>query len=1127
MKTAGNPKSSEARLPPKGASSRPGKADGGVARHVFWLASLMFFLSGATGLAYQVIWFKRFGHVWGSSSLAFASVGGSFLFGLGVGAYLFGRIADRLERPLRWYGFCEMAIGIAALVIPLEIQWLIAWSAGFYAFLPNEPLARYLLQFAVTLLVVGPPCVLMGGTLPLLIRALTAREGALDQATGWLYAINTFGAAAGCYLAGFVLLPMIGLLQTNYLAAALNVTIGLGALALSPRARARKKQHVAPPPAEPATGWTMSMFGLYSAVALSGLGALMLEMTWSRQLALVLGGSTYSYSATLFVVLVGIAAGSLLFHLVLRPIALNPWLPVITISALAASCLASRMLLPWLSNRVGAWYDVRASLVGNAGVCLAAGALVELIPALAMGILFPLFVDLTRARASRVGRTVGDVYAWNTFGSIVGASLTSIVLFPRIGTAGSLALATALYVVTLVLVLPMRSIADYLRAAVGAALGAGAIAGILMPQNPLLTNMGTYLYGYRPNALQGVELEYFKEGASTNVVVSKLPDGSPCLRVNGKIDASRGSDMTMQLGMAYLPRILRPKARDVLVIGFGSGTATGASLLFKDAHVTCCEIEPAVFEAASYFSGFNHRPQEKTRQFLEKRNANLPLAERLSADEMAREARLTMVFGDGRTQLQQDDKKYDIIVSEPSNPWLAGVSNLFTEEFFTSAKAHLKPGGVLGQWIQTYQFTFADYLMIVRTMKEVFPYYGLIVFSSADTLLLASDVPLMPSASDLADLAELQQFLNETPEIRDDLLEWFGTTDVRVLLLSNFSVGPKLLDKWLAAGPRDRLNTDLNMRLEFEAPRHLFQKLERNTDAQSRLVGILDTEWMAQLGSVLNVAPESAEYQLAVGTALEIRQTFVAALAPLRKARELNPKLTDANKVVGNCFAQLAKLYREHEKTSEAIDTLKEWVAFQPDNAAAHFALYDACMSAGEKDAAAKALSPLIRVESESVQRNVALVIHLKTLKREEDAAWHARKALELAPTLAADPKNLAWVNNCAWILATHPDPAQRDGKEAVRWAKQLCEGDHYKQWTVIDTLAAAYAESGEFDEAIKLVELMRKRAAEIALEGTEESREQRQADSAKALGIAESRLKLYSAHKPYHEDPQTGESVP
>ena len=240
-----------------------------ISPHIFWLASLLFFVSGGTGLIYQVVWFKRFSHVWGSSSLAFAAVAGSFLFGLGVGAYLFGRFADRMTLPLRWYGVCELTIGGLALVIPREIAALADASASLYAGIPEEPLLRFFIQFGITLLVLGPPCALMGGTLPLLIRQLTTRDGTLDQATGWLYAINTLGAAAGCYLAGFHLLPSFGLLSTNNAAAIVNLVIGTVSVLVSRSAERRTPRKKALPPApglqrsQPAGGrWVVSMWPL-------------------------------------------------------------------------------------------------------------------------------------------------------------------------------------------------------------------------------------------------------------------------------------------------------------------------------------------------------------------------------------------------------------------------------------------------------------------------------------------------------------------------------------------------------------------------------------------------------------------------------------------------------------------------------------------------------------------------------------------------------------------------------------------------------------------------------------------------------------------------------------------------
>ena len=757
----------------------------------------MFFLSGATGLAYQVIWFKRFAHVWGSSSLAFASVGASFLFGLGVGAYLMGRWADSFERPLGWYGFCELLIGVAALVIPQLIRWLITASAGFYASLPDEPMARYLLQFGpgYTLLVIGPPCVLMGGTLPLLIRELTARDGALDQATGWLYAINTFGAAAGCFLTGFVLLPTVGLTTTNQLAAGLNVGIGLLAVLMARNAPARRseQQPLGAPGGQPGeqqryigTVRRRDDLGAGRPDAGSGLEPATLAGIWRVQLLVQRdavrsagGDCRRQPDVSLWVAAPGaerVAAGDR----DRRAFAGLANRPVIAAVAFCGSRVLSRLaaIVVWQCACVPGGQRRR-----RAGAGRGHGHFVSA-------------VRRSDARARRARRpSRGKYLRVEHLGSIVGASLTAVVLFPRLGTAGSVAAAMCLYLIALLLLMPMRTVRDRLRGGACAIAGAGVIALTVLPQNPLRTNVGMYIYGDQSDTLGDLTVDYFAEGASSNVLVTHFPDGHVSLRVNGKVDASDGFDMATQAGAAYLPRLLR-NSPSVLVIGFGSGTTPGASLLFPDAKVTCCEIEPAVFDAAGFFSHVNHRPQEKTRQYLENLNRQLPPERRLH-DKIDEEARLTMVFGDGRTLLHGSPEQFDLIISEPSNPWLAGVSNLFTQEFFATAKAHLKPGGVLAQWIQTYQFTLDDYLMIVRTMRSVFPHYGMIsIISGVDTLLLASDRPLLPDESDLT---AVQRIVDSSPEIAEDLWTRFATTNVRILLLSRYTVSQEMLDAWSRA----------------------------------------------------------------------------------------------------------------------------------------------------------------------------------------------------------------------------------------------------------------------------------------------------------------------------------------
>jgi spermidine synthase len=1118
-----------------------------VSSRVFWLASLMFFLSGGTGLVYQVVWFKHFAHLWGSSSLAFASVGASFLFGLGLGAYLIGRFADRVSRPLRWYGFCELAIGIAALLIPFGIQWLIQASSGFYSRLPDDPLMRYLLQFAVTLLVVGPPCMLMGGTLPLLIRELTARDGALNQATGWLYAINTFGAAAGCYLAGFQFLPTMGLQTTNNLAASVNIAIGAaaawlaghrgpvphkrkGGAPLAPAGASRRSGPIAVTrdanlegDERTGRGLNFRLVGLYVAITLTGFAALVLEMTWSRQLALLLGGSTYAYSATLLVVLLGIAVGSLAFHLWLRRYALDPRLSIVVIGSLVAWCLIGKLMLPVLATGVGLHRDWRATLGGNTLVCVSVSLLLEFIPSVAMGILFPLFVDLTRAHASRVGRAVGDVYAWNTFGSIVGASLTAVLLFPRIGTAGSVALAAAAYVVALSLVLPIRDIRQCAIAGACLLAGASVIGAIMVRQDPLLTNMGAYMYGDQREGVKDVQELFFGEGASSNVLVSRQEGKVVSVRVNGKVDATDAADMTTQLGIAYFPRFFKPDARDVLVIGFGSGTTVGASLLFPDTRVTCCEIEPLMFQAAPYFSHVNHRAYEKTRQFLTARNADgqLPSDQKLTDDQIGREARLTMVFGDGRTMLQGSDRTFDIIISEPSNPWLAGVGNLFTREFFHAARTHLNPGGVLAQWIQTYNFALSDYLMIVRTMRAEFPYCGMMsVKLGADTVLLASDHPLLPRQ---ADVEALERVVNSSPEMVADRNQWFDVPDLKQMLLVNYVVDQETLDRNVARDPDQELNTDLNLRLEFLASQHMFLG-----PAEGLRV---DPKWMPKLAQALGIAADSAAYELALGLKMRNLKQPEKAMPHFEKALGLDPRLVDARLEVGRMYAGqqhhgeaiavltpflniepdhlegltlLAEELLADKQNSEAVKVLERIVRLDPENLLMRTKLFQELTKAERHEAAAEAIRPAVERLPDNAELIGLFAQELLLAKRDAEAARQYRRALELKPDLSAESTNLLWANNYAWVLATSPDATVRNGQEALRWATRACQATNYKKMELIDALAAAYAELGQFDEAVKY--------ARLVSDYAETAGQPEMAEAAKA------RVKLYESHQPYRE---------
>ncbi|HTM53725.1 MAG TPA: fused MFS/spermidine synthase [Pirellulales bacterium] len=1016
---------------------------------LFWLASLLFFISGGTGLVYQVVWFKRFGHVWGSSSLAFAAVGGSFLFGLGLGAYLFGRVSDRLEVPLRWYGICELLIGTLALIIPFEIAALVDASVGLYAAIPEQHFLRFLFQFGVTLLVIGPPCALMGGTLPLLIRQLTTRDGSLDQATGWLYAINTFGAAAGCYLAGFHFLPSLGLLWTNNLAAAVNITIGLVSLNASVRGLGHNVSRATSPANEQPARADLAMWRLFVATALAGCAALMLEMTWSRQLALVLGGSTYAFSATVFVVLVGIAVGSLIFHLGLRGRPFDVTAAIVTIVLLVVTAAIGKLFLPMLSMALSPVEvrELRSQQLYNGLICVGASAVLELLPAIGMGLLFPLFVNMTKANAARVGAAVGNIYAWNTVGSIAGASFTAILLFPRIGTAGAMAAASGLYVAALVLVIPWSVGRFALRGAIATAVGAAAVMVSARPIDPRLTNVGLYFYG-DPAKTYGTDdwfdkitPVFFREGASSNVFVNSAAPGTTSLRVNGKVDASNGVDMVTQLGLAYFPRLLKPEAKNVLVIGFGSGCSSGASLLFPDTHVTCCEIEPAVYEATEAFAEFNHRPQEKTRAWLAARESELPESQRLTPEQIDQQARFQMIFGDGRTAIQAASNKYDLIISEPSNPWLAGVSNLFTKEFFHAAREALTEDGVLAQWIQTYNFTLGDYLMIVRTMQSEFPHYGVVLLADGlDTLLVASNRPLLPSEESLA---TFQKFVEETPALKADLRKWFGTTNARLLLLEYYQLGEPQLKRLVEQDGSQYLNTDLHLRLEFDAPLHLFSNLKARDTATFGLLNAVDPKWTGQLAAQTGLTAQSGGYHYLIANRLS-RRANNQLVTPRKDLPAKLKAVMDELWTAINLDAALPEAYRLMAKTYETAQLV-------PESSEAHRRYLELV----DDDAAVHAEYGLT----------------LMKLKKQAQAAAQFEKALQLQPDIRLIDGSALWANNLAWIRCTSPDANLRNGEEAVRLARKVCELDKYQNPALMDTLAAALAEQGKFAEAIEISE--------------------------------------------------------
>ena len=929
------------------------------------IASALFFLSGATALAWEVVWFKRTSQLWGSSALAMASVVAAFLTGLGLGALLFGRRADALRRPLLVYALCEIGIGVLAIAVPFAFSALFGVNVALRELSGGSPLLLAVARFAVTLAVLGPPCVLMGGTLPLLVRHFRVAGRTLGDSVGWLYAANTLGAATGAWLAGFHFLPAVGLAATGNVAVAVNLLVGTAALAIArPLPAAQPEQ---PSAAEDAPAASPILL----AAGMIGLGALTLQMLWMRQMALILGGSTYAFSATLALFVLGLGLGSLLFRL-LRP-------PVQVALAVATALVVVGTLLglelgTYLTFVVGAVRTMRTHAGFDAAISASVGALVLGLPTIGMGLAFPALVQhLGRGRGS--GRSVGWVSGANTLGSIAGATLACAVLLPAAGSFLGFRAALLLFIAALVLVFPPLHLP-----ARGASLAAAVVCLLALaltwtPDDPRDMNMGRFLYGPDDarTAAWGTETIFFHEGPTSNVLVLRgvepleppvsRPGTLPMhLRVNGKVDASNHRDMLMQLGQAYLPRMIHPKATDVLVIGLGSGTTSGASLLFADTRVTCCEIEPGVVAGARMFGPGNHDPFESPN--------------------------FELVLDDGRAHLQGSEARYDLILSEPSNPWLAGVSNLYTVEFYQAAARRLKPGGLLAQWVQMYGLTPESYALIVRTATSVFPDASLLAVSEYDTVLVVGPGGAVPDA---ADLDAAQALVAASPAVQDDLLFWWGTDDVRSLMLEHMWLGNAELRGLAHALGDGGVITDHNLRLEFDAPRDLFRSEGLRIETHRALLAATDPMFRQRAFLNWGCGPAQIEALRRTKTLLFQEQLprQAAALVELGLAFEPDdPELLVDRLLFGPPLAE-----------PEFRSALQRLLALSPLES---YRLGQSLAQTGRVEAGRRVLEDLVLVLPESATAWSSLGAVYASLGREREA----REALERAAAL--DPMNAA-----------------------------------------------------------------------------------------------------------------------
>jgi spermidine synthase len=772
---------------------------------------LLFVGSGCAALIYEIVWFQLLQLVIGSSSISLGILLGTFMGGMCVGSVLLPRVVPAREHPLRVYAILELGIGALAIAIlvgmPLVGGAYTAWAGTGVAGIVMRAIAA-----GVCLL---PPTMLMGATLPAISRWVKATPEGVAW-LGFFYAGNIGGGVLGSLLAGFYLLRMYDVTTATFAAVALNVAVGLMALAFASFA---SYQPTAVAPASARTPVLERRTGpagrsVYVAIALSGLTALSAEVIWTRVLSLLFGGTVYTFAMILAVFLVGLGIGSTVAAGFTRG-AVSPrralgWCQLLLCGAFAWAAYQLNVSLPyWPINPSIAttpWLTFQLDLVRCLWVVLPGAIL--------WGASFPLALAALASSDQDAARLAGGVYAANTVGAIAGSLLTSFLLIPWIGTQRAQQVLVIVSAIAALLLLepsyaasPSPPAQHERTGAPSAAavavtasdrwnLGGTIVLGVAMVAAGLLARSIPALPGllvaygrYAATRVGQADIIYVGEGINASVAVSELSNGVRNYHNAGKVQASsEPQDMRLQRMLGHLTTLIPVQPRKVLVIGCGAGVTAGAvSIDPAVKHETIVEIEPLVPRVVStYFAQHNF--------------------------DVVRNPKVQIRIDDARHFVETTDETFDAITSDPLDPWVKGAAMLYTREFFEMAKQHLNPGGVVTLFVQLYESNMDAVKSEIGTFLETFPNgivfgntnegkgYDLVLLGQVETTRI--DVDAVQAKMQRPEYAPVAQSLRE-----------IGMSSA-VDLFATYAGRKSDLQAWLKDA---QINHDKNLRLQYLA----------------------------------------------------------------------------------------------------------------------------------------------------------------------------------------------------------------------------------------------------------------------------------------------------------------------
>jgi spermidine synthase len=930
------------------------------------LLFVLFFLSGLSGLIYQVAWVRELSTSFGATIHTTSLVVAIFMLGLGLGSYIAGLWADRryAQAPdslLRAYGVFELLIAALGLGVTLALPRLQSVAAGASSYVKGADgwfvvsMRTYVNQAGIAVALLLPITLLMGGTLTLLIRHLVRAdvETASGSRVGALYAVNTFGAAAGAYLTDFSLVPALGLRETLFVAIGLNLVAGAGAILLSGRSasvRASARASVArasvvsafrrtgkaPVSNGPPEGGHYREQVLWTAFALmlAGFAGMGLEIVWLRHFTILLGGFRAVFSLVMTVLLAAIAAGALIGGALARRV---------TQPALAFMALQTLIVLAALAGlRANTYDEIRAAGAGSDVLFNLRPMLLEIgLPALLMGTAFPLGNAMIQHSERAVGRRAGVLYLANTVGAVAGSLTAGYVLLPAFGMQGSaamLAVAAGATLAPLYLVCSANGAGR--RATMTAAVASLVIVAVAvdawlrLPDNYLLLRA-------LPAVAAPEKLTFVREGINEAVAVTERPGRGRALLTNGHAMSSTALlDQRYMRALAHIPLLSMDSPRRVLVIGFGVGNSTSAAALHPSVErVEVADLSRQILELATTF-----------------REAN---------GNVLTDPRVAVFVNDGRQHLRmQPEQSYDLITLEPPPIAHAGVGALYSREFYELARTRLKPGGYLSQWLPSYQVPPATALAMARAFVDVFPHAVVLSGTQAELLLVGTTADRIEIDPD-----KLARRLESAPKVLADLRK-VDLGSVKEIV-GTFVGAPETLAKatQLVSGVSDdRPLQEYDVRSAIATPTgglpaglvdlpsaakwcpRCFNGEDATVEGLDAYLALMDEVYHANTNANLKVRatsgiaednylsavlPDTANVHNILGVTLLQQQKYPEAAAEFRAALKRQEDSADANRNLGTALVAMGNV-------EEAIIYLQRAVRLAPDNAFARKELEDA-----------------------------------------------------------------------------------------------------------------------------------------------------------------------------------------